>query len=210
MNATPNISLVLASRNVKKSREIADLLARDGIDVVSIADFPDVAEVIEDGDTFGENARKKAVEPATQLSRWVLAEDSGLIVDALDGSPGVYSARYSGDDATDAKNNEKLIAELIGVPDEQRTARYICHVAVADPTGTIQLEIEACCGGRITAIARGENGFGYDPFFLITEFGKTFGELSPLVKSQISHRARAFQRLRRPLVKLLKRECRSP
>ncbi len=196
--------LILASRNKKKSFEISELLAPYGIPVRSVIDFSEVPEVVEDGQTFAENAAKKAAEPAMCLRRWVLAEDSGLMVDALDGAPGVYSARYSGEGATDEKNNAKLIEELQAVPDERCGAMYVCHVAVADPTGSIRLEVEGTCRGRINTTARGTNGFGYDPHFLIPEYRRTFGELSPLVKSKLSHRARAFEKLIHPLVRLLR------
>ena len=125
------------------------------------------------------------------------------MIDALDGAPGIYSARYSGENATDEENNAKMVEELQGVPDESRGAMYVCHVAVADPVGDIRLELSGTCRGRITAQARGTNGFGYDPYFLIPEYGRTFGELTPLVKSKLGHRARAFERVIRPLVRLL-------
>lgn len=203
-------AVVLASRNRKKAAEMAALLAPHGIEVQSVADFPDVPEIVEDGRTFGENAAKKAAETAQRLSRWTLGEDSGLMVDALGGAPGIYSARYSGEDATDEQNNAKLIAELEGVPDGKRWAQYVCHVAVADPDGRIRLNVEATCRGKITEEARGKNGFGYDPYFLIPEYHRTFGQLSPLVKSQLSHRARAFERVIPQLVKLLDSPAESP
>ena len=198
-----HFTVVLASRNRKKSAEIAGLLAPHGIEVLSVADFPEVPEVVEDGETFAENAAKKAGQTAQFLSRWVIGEDSGLMVDALDGAPGIYSARYSGPDATDQSNNRKLMDALAGVPDEKRGAGYVCNVALADPGGQIRLQVEATCRGRITTEARGTNGFGYDPLFLIREYHRTFGELSPLVKQQLSHRARAFGRLIPGLVGLL-------
>jgi XTP/dITP diphosphohydrolase len=196
-------TVVLSSRNRKKSDEIRALLAPHGIDVVCVADFPDVGEVDEDGDTFAANAAKKASDVARQVQHWTIGEDSGLRVDALGGAPGVYSARYSGSDATDESNNAKLIAELAGVPDEKRGAEYVCHIAVADPTGQVRLDVEATCRGRIAHQAHGTNGFGYDPYFLIREYHRTFGELSPLVKQQLSHRARAFNVLIPRLVQTL-------
>lgn len=184
--------LILSSRNRKKSQEIAEILAPHGIFVQSIADFPFVGEVVEDGATFAENAAKKAAGPARQLGRWTIGEDSGLMVDSLGGAPGVYSARYSGSGATDESNNRKLLAELASVPPERRTAAYICTIALADPTGAIRLTAEGRCRGTIIDEPRGANGFGYDPHFLIREYHRTFGELSSRVKHQISHRARAF------------------
>ncbi len=196
-------TVVLASRNRKKTLEMVDLLAPFGIAVKSVADFPGVPEVVEDGETFADNAAKKASQTAAHLGQWTLGEDSGLMVDALQGAPGVYSARYSGDNATDGSNNAKLIAELEGVPDERRTARYVCTVAVADPRGEIRLRAEASCRGRITQEARGTNGFGYDPYFLIPEYHRTFGELDPVVKRILSHRGRAFSKLLPALIRLL-------
>jgi XTP/dITP diphosphohydrolase len=190
MNA--HAPLVLASRNRKKSREVAEILAPHDIELVSIADFPQVGEVVEDGATFAENAAKKATLPAAQIGRWVIGEDSGLVVDALAGRPGVYSARFSGPGATDESNNRKLMEELAGVPLERRTAAYVCSIALADPTGAIRLTSEGRCRGLIISEARGENGFGYDPYFLVREYHRTFGELSARVKHQISHRARAL------------------
>jgi len=206
MTAPAPARLVVGSRNRKKLAEIARLLEPHGIAVVGIADFADVPEVVEDGDTFAANAAKKASETAQAIGEWVLAEDSGLCVDVLGGAPGVYSARYSGEDATDEANNRKLIEELSRVPSEKRGAHYVCHVAVSDPNGAIRLTEEAACGGRIIDEPRGTNGFGYDPHFLIPEFHRTFGELSPTVKNRLSHRARAFERLTPKLVRLLKSE----
>jgi XTP/dITP diphosphohydrolase len=194
--------LVLASRNRKKTGEMCDLLAPHGFAVRSVADFDGVPEVVEDGDTFAANAAKKASQTARHLGRWTIGEDSGLEVDALKGAPGVYSARYSGDGATDESNNAKLIAELADIPDERRGARYVCHVALADPQGNVRLAVERTCRGRITRAPHGTNGFGYDPYFLIPEYHRTFGELSPLVKQRLSHRSRAFHALLPALVRL--------
>ena len=175
--------------------------------MIGIADFADIPEVIEDGDTFAANAAKKASETAKAINEWVLAEDSGLSVDALGGAPGVYSARFSGEGATDERNNQKLLEELAETAPEKLGAHYTCHVAISSPSGEIRMTEEATCRGRIIDEARGENGFGYDPYFLIPEFHQTFGELSPAVKNQLSHRARAFQRLPPRLVRLLLEEA---
>jgi XTP/dITP diphosphohydrolase len=187
--------LVVASRNRKKTAEIRDLLAPYAIEVVGVSEIAGVPDVVEDGHTFAENAAKKASETARTLSLWTLGEDSGLEVAALAGAPGIYSARFSGPGATDESNNLKLTRELAAVPDERRNARYVCNVALADPTGAIRLSVEAYCHGRMTREARGTNGFGYDPYFLIPEYHRTFGQLSPAVKRHLSHRARAFERL---------------
>jgi XTP/dITP diphosphohydrolase len=210
-SAPASIVLVVGSRNPKKCREMAVLiappweqsaaLARLGIR--SLADFPDAPDVEEDADSFAGNARKKAVELARALSRYVLADDSGLSVDALDGAPGVFSARYAGRPSDDAANNRKLLEAMATLPDDRRGAAFRCALALADPSGTIRLEADGACRGRITLEPRGEGGFGYDPLFLIAEYHKTFGELSPLVKHQLSHRARAFARLRRGLERML-------
>lgn len=187
-----NHTIVLASRNKKKTLEVAALLATVGFEVVPVTQFPEVAEVIEDGDTFAANAAKKATEVAVALDQWVIGEDSGLRVDALKGAPGIYSARYAGEDATDDDNNRKLLQELAEVPEDKRGAGYVCSVALSDPKGNVQVVAEGTCRGRILDGARGEGGFGYDPYFLIPEYHCTFGELSALVKRQLSHRARAF------------------
>ncbi len=192
MITTSRPQIVLASRNRKKSGEMADLLAPHGIGVKSMADFPDLPEVVEDGTTFAENAAKKAAQTARHLGMWALGEDSGLMVDALRGAPGIFSARYSGESAGDESNNRKLLTEMRNVPSEKRGAKYVCNAALADPQGKICLQVEAACRGRITEEPRGTNGFGYDPLFLIPEYHRTFGELSACVKQQLSHRARAF------------------
>ncbi len=196
-------TVVLASRNKKKSGEIRDLLAPYGIPLLSVAEFPEAQDVVEDGNSFRENAEKKASQTAREVGHWAIGEDSGLQVDFLKGAPGIYSARFSGEGATDEANNAKLIAELVGVPEEQRGAQYVCHVAVANPGGVIQLNVEATCRGRITQSPRGTNGFGYDPYFELREYHKTFGELDAIVKQHLSHRARAFERLIPRLLKVL-------
>ncbi|QDU82015.1 Non-canonical purine NTP pyrophosphatase [Polystyrenella longa] len=198
--------LIIASRNQKKTGEIRDLLAPWKIEVKSVGDFPDVPKTIEDGETFAANAAKKAAKVATALNSWALGEDSGLCVAALGGAPGIYSARFSGENANDDLNNAKLQEELKNVSDDKRNAFYICHVAVSDSEGNVQLSMEAECHGRITRDPRGTNGFGYDPYFLIPEYGRTFGEFKPIVKRQISHRARAFRQLLPKLVSLLKQQ----
>jgi XTP/dITP diphosphohydrolase len=187
--------LVIASRNRKKIGELQNLLRPLGVLVRSVDEFPAAGEVVEDGETFAANAAKKAAQVARETGRWALGEDSGLRVDALQGAPGVYSARFSGPQATDETNNALLIEKLQGMPAARRGAAYVCHVAIANPEGTIQLQIERTCRGRIAEEPYGSNGFGYDPYFLIPEYHRTFGELSPLVKQQLSHRARALQDL---------------
>ena len=202
--------VVLASRNRKKRGEIVELLAPHGIQLAGIDEFTDVPDVVEDGETFAENAAKKAAQTAKHLSRWTIGEDSGLEVDALSGAPGVYSARYSGENADDDRNNKKLLDELSGKSAEQRGAQYVCHVALADPSGEIRLSVEATCRGRITLDPRGTNGFGYDPLFLIPEYHRTFGQLGPAAKRHLSHRARAFERFIPQLTRIIHTEPADP
>ena len=181
---------------------MARLLARVGLELRTLADYPQAIEVAEDGETFAANAALKATQQARHLGQWVLADDSGLMVDALDGAPGVLSARYSGPGATDAGNNQKLLEALRDVPLEKRAAQFVCHICLADPEGAIRGESSASCRGRILFAASGASGFGYDPLFEIVEYHRTFGVLSPLVKSHLSHRARAAVRLIPRLIEL--------
>lgn len=198
----PSRTIVLASRNQKKAREVAEILAPAGFRVIPVTEFPAVPEVEEDGLTFAANAAKKASEVARHLGQWVIGEDSGLQVDALNGGPGIYSARYSGEGATDEKNNQKLMAELINVPEEKRGAGYLCSVALSSPAGDIRVACEGTCRGRILREANGAGGFGYDPYFLIPEYHLTFGQLSSVVKHRLSHRARAFAKFVPLLLKI--------
>jgi XTP/dITP diphosphohydrolase len=197
--------IVLGTRNRKKGQELAELLAPLGIAFATLADFPNAIEVEETGTTFTDNARLKAVEQARHLQQWVLGEDSGLSVDALGGRPGVYSARYSGDAATDESNNAKLLEELSAVPLDKRTAFYTCHMSLSDPTGNIVLEAEDYCRGRIRFEASGGGGFGYDPLFEVVEYHRTFGELAPVVKACLSHRSRALRKFAAELEMLIAR-----
>lgn len=183
--------LVLGTHNQKKGRELRALLQPMGIELKTLADFPAAIEVIEDGDSFQANARLKASQQAKHLGHWVLGEDSGLCVDALDGRPGIFSARYSGETATDESNNALLLEELANVPSERRAAHYVCHMSLADPQGGVCIDCESECRGRIASSPRGSHGFGYDPLFEIVEYHRTFGELGVAVKSVLSHRSRA-------------------
>jgi len=173
------------------------------LEIHSVDDFPQAPDVVEDSDTFAGNARRKAAELARDLGHWVVADDSGLAVDSLGGAPGVYSARYAGEPSDDQANNRKLLMAVADLPDDRRTATFRCALALADPSGMVRLEAEGACRGRLTREVRGSGGFGYDPLFLIREYHRTFGELSPLVKHQLSHRARAFARLRRDLERMI-------
>jgi XTP/dITP diphosphohydrolase len=156
--------------------------------------------VIEDGTTFEDNARKKAQELSRYLGHWVLGEDSGLVVPALDGRPGVFSARYAGTSGDDKANNARLLTEMAQLTDDRRGAYYVCCAALGDPTGQVRTVVEGRCHGIIAREERGRGGFGYDPLFIIPEYHHTFGELSSRVKHAISHRARALAKLR-PIVR---------
>jgi len=183
--------------------ELADLFQPVGLEVRTLADCPQAIQVAETGDTFAANAALKAVEQARHLGRWVLAEDSGLMVDALGGAPGVWSARFSGPEATDETNNRLLLERLRDIPLDQRTARYVCHMTLSDPSGVIRAESEDYCRGRILHTQHGAHGFGYDPLFEVVEYHKTFGQLGPVVKTILSHRARAARNLLPALVELV-------
>lgn len=202
--------IVLSSRNRKKIGEIEELFAPYGIRLVGVTDFEHVPEVVEDRDTFAANAAKKATEVARVLNRWVIAEDSGLCVDALGGAPGIYSARYAGEQGADEQNNEKLLVELSAVPTEKRSAHYVCHAVLSDPHGAVRLSSEGRCSGRILREFHGDQGFGYDPLFLVQEFHQTFGQLPPAVKRHISHRAKAFERLIPQILRLFENHQSEP
>lgn len=185
------MKLVLATKNKGKVREMSEILAAQDIEIVSLADFPDIKEIEENGETFRENAIIKASEVCMQTGLTTLADDSGLEVDYLGGLPGVYSARFAGEDKDDGANNKKLLELLNGVPMEQRTARFKCVIAVATTEGFVYIA-EGACEGFIAEEQRGEGGFGYDPLFYLPEYGKTFAEIDPETKNKISHRARAL------------------
>jgi XTP/dITP diphosphohydrolase len=180
--------LLLASGNPGKLVELRALLRGLPVAVVSRPDLPDVAET---GDSFLENAVLKARAAAAWSGEWALADDSGLEVDALGGAPGILSRRYAGPDATDAERNARLLAELAGVLDARRTARFRCAVALAAPDGRLWTA-EGACEGRIAPAPRGEHGFGYDPIFRLPDLNRTMAELLPEEKDRLSHRARAL------------------
>lgn len=196
------MKLVLATHNNGKVKELQELLAGTGLEVVSLAGYPEVPEVVEDGATFRENAVKKAREVAEAVGEVALADDSGLEVDVLNGAPGVYSARFAGEQHDDAANNQKLLHLLAGVPRDKRTARFRCVVAIAVPGGKTETA-EGTCEGIITTVPRGEGGFGYDPLFLVPEYDKTFAELDPAEKNRISHRGRALHNAMQILKQLI-------
>ena len=191
--------LIIATRNPGKSAEIQNALKNLVHEVLSLAEFPGIPEIAETGTTFEENARIKAdtVYEATGLP--TLADDSGLEVDYLNGAPGVYSARYSGENATDARNNEKLLAALKNVAPEKRTARFRCVMVLQ--TGEKTITVDGSCEGIILTGLKGTKGFGYDPLFYIPELKKTFAEISLAQKNQLSHRGLALRRMREILEK---------
>jgi XTP/dITP diphosphohydrolase len=195
--------LVLGTRNRKKKQEMEEILGDLGLDLRDLNSWPGAPEVVEDGRTFEANARKKASELGRFLHHWVIGEDSGLVVPALNGRPGVFSARYAGKHGDDNANNDRLLAELAPLPDDRRPAYYVCNAALANPEGEICAVAEGRCHGIITRELHGTEGFGYDPLFLIPEYHRTFGELSPRVKHALSHRARALAQLRPALRRLL-------
>lgn len=201
MTAAP-ATLLIATTNRGKRREVMQVLSFLRLRLLSLADFPTLPEAVEDGRTFEENACIKALHYARLTNHWTLADDSGLWVDALGGAPGVHSARYAGIPPDNAANNRKLIADLHDMPPDQRTARFICVMALARPArpsaddpvifATARGEME----GVIIDTPRGENGFGYDPHFSIPDLGKTAAELPPEWKNAISHRGKALREMK--------------
>ncbi len=198
------MQLLFATSNPHKVEEVAAILAPMGIDVVGFGALESkIPEPVEDGATFQANARIKAVYYAKALGRMCLADDSGLEVDALGSAPGVHSARYAGVDGQraqrDGANNEKLLAELQGVPAEQRTARFVCAMCLVDDGGSILAETRGTFQGIITTEPRGENGFGYDPLLYLPDVGCTSAELSPQQKNARSHRGVASREMAKHL-----------
>lgn len=187
------LKLIVATRNPGKIREIAEHLKDFPVRLHSLDDFPNIVEPEETGATFAENAALKARYYAAQTGVRALADDSGLEVEALGGAPGVYSARYAGINASDGERIAKLLAEIGDA--ENRRARFVCAMAVADQTGAIEFAAEGVCDGQIALSASGSGGFGYDPIFVPEGFSETFGELPSALKRQISHRKRAIDKI---------------
>lgn len=192
--------IVLATGNINKIKEIKELLKDSPVQIKSIADYGPLPSVVEDGDTFDENAYKKAHHYARVLGLPCLADDSGLVVDALDGRPGVHSARYAGEGATDLKKCDKLLNEMEGKKD--RKARFECVLSLATPGGPA-LTWEGSCEGEITTERHGKSGFGYDPVFYYPPLGKTFAEIPMAEKNKVSHRGRALQEFAREIDNVL-------
>lgn len=192
------LDLVIASKNQNKIRELKELLADLPITVQSVDQVMELPDIVEDGPTFKANAIKKAVETAKATGLLTLADDSGLEVEYLNGEPGVFSSRYAGVAGDDQLNNKKLLHKLRDVPWEKRDAWFKCVIALATPDGQVDI-CEGKCSGKIGYHAKGEYGFGYDPLFVISKYDKTFAEISPEIKNQISHRGKALSQLKKIL-----------
>jgi len=196
------MKLVIATHNLHKFKEIAALLSDLPIQPIPLSDYPHAPVLKEEGTTYAENAMSKAATVERFTGQWALADDTGLEVDALQGAPGVYSARYAGEGVTFADNRQKLLSELAGVPWEKRTALFRCVMALVGPSGK-EILAEGTVSGYITEKERGTGGFGYDAVFYLPELGKTFAELGPDEKNRISHRARAIEKIKEELKKML-------
>ena len=199
------MKLLIATTNPGKIREFQEMLGQTGIDFTDLSNYPAGEPVEETGHTFRANACLKASYYAAALNSWAMADDSGLVVDALGDKPGVLSARWAAINnagAGDAANNALLLIQLEDVPDAQRTARFMCVLALADPAGRTVLTAQDAVEGVMLRAPRGANGFGYDPLFFITEMGKTTAELSPDQKHAISHRGKALRRMRELMQRL--------
>ena len=199
------IKLLVATTNPGKFAEVKDFLRQLPLEVLSLSDLATWPKIIEDGATFEENALKKARALAEYSGYLTLADDSGLEVDALNGAPGIYSARYCGEEGNDKKNNEKLMHELRELPEEKRTGRFVCALALCAPKSRDKIEwiVRESCEGRIAFALKGENGFGYDPLFFYPSLGKTFGEIDRAIKATVSHRGKALKKLAEMLPSLV-------
>ncbi len=189
------ISILIATNNAGKITEMRRFLGDINIHLCGLGDFPGISEPEETGAAFTDNAILKAVSYALQTKMWSLADDSGLEVEALGGAPGVYSARYAGENAGDEEKYNKVLRELKHTPDENRCARFVCAMAISDEKGDVKFIAEGVCSGKIALSASGTNGFGYDPIFIPDGFEQTFGELSGEIKQKISHRAQAIAKI---------------
>ncbi len=186
--------LVVATKNKGKIAEIKEVLKHMSFEVLSMGDMGITIDVVEDGKTFEENSLKKAIEICRISNTIVIADDSGIEVDYLEGAPGIYSARFGGPEATDEDRNLKLLDMMKGVPFEKRTARFVCAIAVAFPDGR-SFVVRDTCEGYVDTECKGDNGFGYDPIFYIHDYGKSMAEISMDVKNKISHRAKALNKM---------------
>jgi len=189
------MKLVIASRNVHKIREFRAMLkGLRHLDIYSLIDFPQYQPLPETGKTFEENAVQKALHAAGSLGLWALADDSGLVIPALGGAPGIYSARYAGESASDKENRKKLLNEMRPFKDQERAAYFECCLALASPQ-ELKKSVCSSCEGTITEEEKGRSGFGYDPVFQKHEYSKTFAELEEEVKNRISHRRKAMDKI---------------
>ncbi|WP_026581857.1 XTP/dITP diphosphatase [Bacillus sp. J33] len=186
--------VIIATKNAGKAREFERMFKPLGYEVKTLLDYPGFQDVEETGSTFEENAILKAETVSKELGRMVIADDSGLMVDALGGRPGIYSARYAGEEKNDQKNMDKILKEMENTPENSRQARFYCALAIAAP-GRETLTVAGTCEGSILRGKRGTHGFGYDPIFFAEEKGKAMAELKPEEKSEISHRAKALKKL---------------
>ena len=196
------IELLIASTNRGKFAEIESSLKHLPLKIIALQSLQNFPIVVEDGATYEANALKKATTLADYSGYLTLADDSGLEVDALNGAPGIYSARYSGPEGDDQKNNEKLLNALKEVPEDRRTARFVCVLALCAPQSRKpkkKMIVRESCEGRIAFSAKGQNGFGYDPLFFYAPFGKTFGEIDRETKATVSHRGKALKKLAQSL-----------
>ena len=202
------VDLLVGTTNPGKFAEVQEFLESLAIRVISLPSLEDRPTIVENGATYEENALKKARILAQFSGFLTLADDSGLEVDALGGAPGIYSARFSGKDESDLRNNQKLLDKLIGVPEARRTARFVCVLALCAPKseGAKEWIIREECEGRIALAPKGTNGFGYDPLFFYPPFGKTFAEIDRQTKATVSHRGKALKRLVAMLPSLVARE----
>ncbi|MEI8365189.1 MAG: RdgB/HAM1 family non-canonical purine NTP pyrophosphatase [Parachlamydiaceae bacterium] len=189
------MEIVIATTNLHKIREFREMLKRIApVEVLTLLNFPDYSPPPEEGGTFKANAQSKAQHAATALQKIVLADDSGLIVPALNGAPGVHSRRYAGEDATDAENRHKLLAAMRSLEDMERTAYFECSLVLSSPEKVIKA-VTGTCEGRILTEERGRHGFGYDSLFVKSEYDKTFAEMDDTTKNRVSHRHKAFEKL---------------
>ena len=191
--------IIFATKNAGKVRELSQLLEKYAIEVLSLLDINYEGEIEENGLTFEENALIKARAIAMEYKATVIADDSGLCIDALNGEPGVYSARYAGEACSDDANMDKVLEELRDVPEDERTARFVCALAIVDKNGN-ETVMRGTCAGKISRVKRGSEGFGYDPIFYLPQLNKTMAELSKDEKNALSHRGNAFKKLELELV----------
>lgn len=199
------MEIVIASSNLHKIREIRSILKPElPFDYLSLLDFPEYQPPEETGETFEENAFIKATHAAHALKRWVIADDSGLVIPALKNLPGVKSRRFAGESATDKENREKLVKELDSIPESERTGYYTCALAIASPEG-VQKQVVGFCEGSLILTPKGSQGFGYDPLFVKYDYNKTLAEMDEETKNKISHRRKALDKLIPFLEEILKK-----